>query len=376
MSADPSSFETHPSDALLILLGDVHGESMLLELVDELARETELGPVTSASGAPAGVKETWTHLQDCSTCTTRLDWLLGLVPSALAVTPIDPQWTAALRDEHIRHSLDAFVPSPGYVDTAPTAAVVRSFRPFRRAGGRGSHSSTRSARSDGAAILSRRWPIASASVGAAAVIVVGITVGFRPTTSQNDAARSRLATDTEGAASETSAASASASAVSASASESASASSASASPRRGPSAKRSAAASPSADQSETPRNDQNAAGPAVGVPAVEPVAPVTADLGSFPTYDAVLDRFGDPQRDTTSGGASASVAAQPPTPAGVSLIPCSSTLGELRVTATVDAKPVIVVRTAGPSGRIDLVLDAASCIVLAQRSSTASGPGP
>ncbi len=391
MSTDFPPPGDHPTDVMLLLLGDMTDESMVRDLVADL--EHDRRPDDKFS--PSLVTNAWVHLQQCSVCNARRGTLMGRVSDALVSVSAGDSWVASGLAGRVRHAAVALVASPGQEPVISTGVGSRS--PER---GRLLRSGA-SLGTAGTGILARRWTLAAAV--AALVIGGGLVVGFRPSATQKGAIRSPITTTV--ASLNRSAANAAAESVPAGETKSGTTSvfadnALPATGVTGTAESKAAVGRAVAGTNDGAKADEESAivagahtVPAVVAPAVPPSE---VDLGAFLTANDALDRFATmvvtpsaasavgPATNVAGQGKSSPATASPAsaaTSAGElgTANSCPAVVGDRRATATIAGRPVVIVRTAEATAAAagnDIVVDAITCAVIGQRSSASTAFAP
>ena len=214
MTINPTPSGTHPTDDLLLFLGDVTSDAEAAALVEELRlddqamdsdanRAAEESHMDGASAsridddplAPSVVATSWAHVRSCETCLARRNVLVGGVVAALVALPfptdniaVTAPGTFAL-DRRIDAALNVFVPNAA----ATPESLVRATPPRRRRFlGRGSASLGGGSSSN--AVLTRPWLVGIAAV--AILASVGAAFVLRPRTTERSAVGTVAPTET------------------------------------------------------------------------------------------------------------------------------------------------------------------------------------
>ena len=185
MSTDLPPPGDHPTDVMLLFLGDITDGSMMRDLATDL--DSDAGPDDEFSSAL--VTKAWTHLQQCPECGARRGELMGRVSEALVAVSTADSWVASGVDGRVRYAAAALVASSGQEPSI--SAVVGPRRAVR---GRRFRSGVSLDAGRATGVLARRWPLAAAAAAAVLVVGGGLVIGFRPGATQKGAIRSRTTT--------------------------------------------------------------------------------------------------------------------------------------------------------------------------------------
>ena len=182
MTPDPTPPGIHPTDAMLLLLGDVGSDADAAALVAELRLDEASGSLTVDDPfAPLVVAESWRHLGSCDHCSLRRRALLGELTPAIWSAGSDPTSVAAFTlDGRVRAAVAELVPTPAAVPES----LARPQPPRRRwFAGRGVVGSGAASGHGGA--LARPWIVGIAA--AALLLAVGTAFVLRPRTTERSA---------------------------------------------------------------------------------------------------------------------------------------------------------------------------------------------
>ena len=179
MTPDPTPPGIHPTDAMLLLLGDVKSDIDAAELMTELRFEAAGAPAADDPFTPALVAAAWRHLGACDQCSSRRRTLLTELAPAISSGAAEATTTSTL-DARVRAAVAELVPT--------TAAVPESLarpRPSRRRrfAGKGGFSFGTASGSGGA--IARPWIVGIA--GVALLLAVGAAFGLRPRSTEQSA---------------------------------------------------------------------------------------------------------------------------------------------------------------------------------------------
>lgn len=182
MTHDPTPPGTHPTDAMLLLLGDVRSDVDAAEFVAELRLDVASGTLTAEDPfAPASVVDSWSHLGACSQCSWRREALFAeLAPSLTAAASEPPPGLASALDSRVGAAVAELEPTAAAVPVSLTRPVPPPRRWFSGRAGIGignasGHSGT----------VASPWIVAIAA--AALLLAVGAAFALRPRTTEQSA---------------------------------------------------------------------------------------------------------------------------------------------------------------------------------------------
>ena len=198
MTPDPTPPGIHPTDAMLLLLGDVKSDTDATELMAELlllgdvksdTDATELMAALSLEAAraptaddpftPALVADAWRHLGACDQCSSRRHALLIELAPAISAGTADATTTSTL-DNWVRAAVAELVPTTAAVpDSLARPAPSRR----RRLAGPGGFGFGTASGNGGA--IARPWIVGIA--GAALLVAVGAAFALRPRSTEQSA---------------------------------------------------------------------------------------------------------------------------------------------------------------------------------------------
>ncbi len=182
MTPDPTPPGIHPTDAMLLLLGDVGSDTDAAALVAELRLDEASGSLPADDPfAPVLVAESWRHLGSCDHCSSRRRALLGELTPAIWSAGSDPTSDAASTlDGRVGAAVAELVPTPAAVPEFLARPQPRRRRWFA---GRGEVGSGATSGHGGA--LARPWIVGIAA--AALLLAVGTAFVLRPRTTERSA---------------------------------------------------------------------------------------------------------------------------------------------------------------------------------------------
>ena len=182
MTPDPTPPGIHPTDAMLLLLGDVRSDADAAEFVVELRLEAASGTVADDDPfAPALVADAWKHLGACNLCSSRRVALFVELAPAISSTAADASFAAtSALDHQVGAAVAELVPTA----RAVPESLVRSVPPRRRRfAGRGEIGIGAASGRGGA--VTHPWIV---GVGVAALLLaVGAAFALRPRTTEQSA---------------------------------------------------------------------------------------------------------------------------------------------------------------------------------------------
>lgn len=181
MTPDPTPPGTHPTDAMLLFLGDVRSDADAAGLVAELGPDEAAGTFTDDDPfAPALVADAWSHLGACDHCSARRMALFVESAPAISSVGLDAYFAPSAVARRVGAAVAELVPAAAAVPES----LVRSVPPRRRwfAGRGGAEIGAPSGR--GGAVA-RPW-IAGVAV-TALLLAVGAAFALRPRTTEQSA---------------------------------------------------------------------------------------------------------------------------------------------------------------------------------------------
>ncbi len=184
MTLDPTPPGIHPTDAMLLLLGDVRSDADAAEFVAELRHEAASGTVADDDPfAPALVADAWNHLGACDLCSSRrLALFVELAPAISSTTAAASSAATSALGHRVGAAIAELVPTAAAVPES----LVRSVPPRRRwFAGRGEIGIGIGASSGRGGAVTHPWIV---GVGVAALLLaVGAAFALRPRTTEQSA---------------------------------------------------------------------------------------------------------------------------------------------------------------------------------------------
>ena len=182
MTLDPTPPGIHPTDAMLLFLGDLKSDADAAQLEAELHLNAAPGALAADDPfTPALVRDAWSHLGACEQCTLRRRALfVELSPAMTSVASDTAADLTPTLDSWIRAAVTELVPTAA----ALPQSLVRPAPPRRRwfAGRSGAGIDTASGR--GGAVA-RPWIIGFAAAGL--LVAVGAAFALRPRPTEQSA---------------------------------------------------------------------------------------------------------------------------------------------------------------------------------------------